>query len=505
MSTSSQATGSTSHSTKLPKLVLKKFSGDPKTWQEWWDSFKVAVHENGISDVEKFNHLRSLVEGAAYATIAGLSLTEENYKTAIDLLQERFAQKQIIINSHMDAMLKLNSVSTMADIKKIRQIYDQVEIHVRGLQAQRVDSAQYGTLLIPIMMAKIPEDLRLILSRQFCGDNWNLDELLKAFKTELEARERCASSSVGTSSRTNQVHSSLPKWKGEEAEGNPTVAALASFNRKINCTYCHKSHPSVRCNVITDVKARKSLLLKQGRCFICLKKSHIARDCQSTTRCFKCQGQNHHASVCEQDPIMLGNTGGDPKTTSRGNENTVLFIDTKTSVLLQTAKIFVSRADDPNHRIQARLIFDTGSQRSYVSTRLRNALQLPTINQETLMIKTFGSETGQIQSRDLVQLCVQGMTSETHLYVNAYAVPIICSPLQNQAVNFAASTYQHLSGLLLADSISADENENNVEVDVLIGADYYWHFLNGAIKRGESGPTALQTKVGWVLSGPVQG
>ena len=121
---------------------------------------------------------------------------------------------------------------------------------------------------------------------------------------------------------------------------------------------------------------------------------------------------------------MPGNTGGDPKITSRGNENTVLFIDTKTSVLLQTAKIFVSRADDPNHRIQARLIFDTGSQRSYVSTRLRNALQLPTINQETLMIKTFESETGQIQSRDLVQLCVQGMTSETYLYVSAYAVPI---------------------------------------------------------------------------------
>ncbi|CAH3030003.1 unnamed protein product [Porites evermanni] len=104
------------------------------------------------------------------------------------------------------------------------------------------------------------------------------------------------------------------------------------------------------------------------------------------------------------------------------------------------------------------------------------------------MIKTFESETGQIQSCDLVQLCVQGMTSETYLYVNAYAVPIICSPPQNQAVNFAASTYQHLSGLLLADSISADENENNLEVDVLIGADYYWHFLTGAIKRGESEP-----------------
>ena len=44
-----------------------------------------------------------------------------------------------------------------------------------------------------------------------------------------------------------------------------------------------------------------------------------------------------------------------------------------------------------------------------------------------------------------------------------------------------------------------------MEVYVLIGADYYWHFLTGAIKRGESDPTALQTKVGWALSGPVHG
>ena len=46
-----------------------------------------------------------------------------------------------MINSHMDAMLKLDSVSTIIDIKKIRQLYDQVEIHFRGLQEQGVDSA----------------------------------------------------------------------------------------------------------------------------------------------------------------------------------------------------------------------------------------------------------------------------------------------------------------------------------------------------------------------------
>ena len=39
---------------RLPKLQLKKFSGDPKLWQEWWDSFEATVHVNvQISNVEK--------------------------------------------------------------------------------------------------------------------------------------------------------------------------------------------------------------------------------------------------------------------------------------------------------------------------------------------------------------------------------------------------------------------------------------------------------------------
>ena len=105
--------------TRLPKLVLEKFAGDPKTWQAWWDSFRVAVHENKISEVKKFNHLRSVLEGVAYATFAGLPLTKANYKVAIDLLQERFAQKQTIINSHMEAQLKLSGDNSMADIKNI--------------------------------------------------------------------------------------------------------------------------------------------------------------------------------------------------------------------------------------------------------------------------------------------------------------------------------------------------------------------------------------------------
>ena len=148
-----QQTKSNGNKSKLPKLTLNTFNGDPKRWQQWWDSFCVAVHENSaISTVEKFTYLRSLVEGSAAMAISGLQLTSANYDAALEVLKERFAQKQIIINSHMESLLKLKPVNAMSDIKGIRAVLDRVEIQVRGLQSLGVVSAQYNALLIPIFI-----------------------------------------------------------------------------------------------------------------------------------------------------------------------------------------------------------------------------------------------------------------------------------------------------------------------------------------------------------------
>ena len=42
--------------------------------------------------------------------------------------------------------------------------------------------------------------------------------------------------------------------------------------------------------------------------------------------------------------------------------------------------------------------------------------------------------------------------------------------------------------------------------DVLIGADYLWNFQKGCTIRGECDePVAVETELGWVLSGPMKG
>ena len=83
---------------KLPKLELESFSGNYQEWQSFWDTFQSAVDGNtSISPIEKFTYLKSCVTSNAESAIAGLSLTADNYKVAIDILKDRFDKPQLLI------------------------------------------------------------------------------------------------------------------------------------------------------------------------------------------------------------------------------------------------------------------------------------------------------------------------------------------------------------------------------------------------------------------------
>jgi hypothetical protein len=54
------------HRVKLPKLTLRAFNGDITTWTTFWDSYESAIHKNSeLSDIDKFNYLKSLLERTA--------------------------------------------------------------------------------------------------------------------------------------------------------------------------------------------------------------------------------------------------------------------------------------------------------------------------------------------------------------------------------------------------------------------------------------------------------
>ena len=130
--------------------------------------------------------------GAAESAITGLPLTEDSYETAFDILRDRFGKPQLFSSNHMEPLLKLPIVSSEHETKKLRDLYDKIEINFRSLKALGIESELFGNLLVPVVMEKIPFELRLIISRKFGSkETWDLDALLNARKSELVSRERC--------------------------------------------------------------------------------------------------------------------------------------------------------------------------------------------------------------------------------------------------------------------------------------------------------------------------
>ena len=117
-----------------------------------------------------------------------MTITEDNYNSAIELLHERFGKPQQIISAHMDE-LKIQGCNDSDRHSSLRYVYDKITVHIRGLASLGVDSAQYGSLLIPIVMAKVPSELRLRIARVTKESVWKIDELLEVIRQAVEARE----------------------------------------------------------------------------------------------------------------------------------------------------------------------------------------------------------------------------------------------------------------------------------------------------------------------------
>ena len=495
---------------KLPKLTLKRFNGDLTKWATFWDSFVSSVHSHpGLSDVDKFNYLNTLLEGTAAAeAISGLKLTGPNYGEAVAILKRQFGTTKEIVSKHMEALVNIDAVTSQYNLKGLRHFYDLVESQVRGLSALGFLAESYGSLLSPIIMGKLSQEFRLIISRSVRDDSWQLDELMQLMDAEIKARERAVSiaSQGGNSNRpARAVSRSFPT--------SSTLMANDSFSPR--CSFCRQGPASTACKRVIEPAERKQILKRSGRCFVCLRRNHTSRECRSTLKCSSCGGR-HHVSICTGE--VARNTTRSSTTSVTGhstlqaqslgsvNSNTptttsLQCASSKVPVLLQTARVDVLNPDNSSVSMSVRILFDSGSQRSYITEKLKESLSLTPCSSETMLMNTFGSDKGSKQSCDVVAVSLS-LRGGGVLKLYFLSVPQICEPLSNQPLSYVSEHHRHLSELDLADYCCTTEP---LEVDMLIGLDHYWKLVTGKVIHEGDGPIAMQTRLGWVLSGPVPG
>ena len=103
------------------------------------------------------------------------------------------------------------------------------------------DPEQFGPLLFPIVLEKLPNVIRLQISRELGNENWNIDEFIKCINKEIAAREHF-----------QYFEDQDDKEKGYTAS---TVAVSKSNNSKL-CVFCEKRY-SDQGNMVTDLDARR--------------------------------------------------------------------------------------------------------------------------------------------------------------------------------------------------------------------------------------------------------
>ena len=71
------------------------------------------------------------------------------------------------------------SVRTEDETSQLRHIYGKIQVNLQGLKALMVESEQYVSSLVPIIMAKVPSDVCLQIALITTNDIWKVEQLLK--------------------------------------------------------------------------------------------------------------------------------------------------------------------------------------------------------------------------------------------------------------------------------------------------------------------------------------
>jgi DNA-binding transcriptional ArsR family regulator len=437
------AGGTPSYNARLPKLTLKPFDGDITKWLSFWDSYQAAVHSNPeISDVQKFTYLKSLVEGTAREAISGLSLSADNYEEAVGILEKRFGNKQRIIDRHLDILLNLEQVSSANNVVALRHLYDQVESNVRALGALGIPDDSYGTLLASVLLKKLPQEMRLLVSRKVT-DEWAVKTIMKAIGEELEARERMGMSlmagGMNDVKKKIERHSVATLITGQGIKENPI------------CSYCKGTHLPSNCEVITSTEERRRILKSTGKCFICLRKGHISCDCQNVEGAKEGTTLAYVKQVSQATRNSQVTTPLNPAAQPFQTPTTCYLSEGNSAILLQTAKVTLYNPHRTEFQLEVLLIFDSGSQRSYIKQSVTERLKLQKQGNKVLSIMTFGAKTSTQQSCEVV--CVGLMKDGCPIKnISILSVPTICEPLKGPPVSEILESYPSLCSLELANT-----------------------------------------------------
>lgn len=150
--------------------------------------------------------------------------------------------------------------------------------------------------------------------------------------------------------------------------------------------------------------------------------------------------------------------------------------------------------------VRSRIILDIGIRELYITYCVCEELNLRKESTGMVSIVTFGNGKGRTQTCQAVRIGVQTVNGGSDTIPALTITLLICGPLPTCPMAQSRLTEYKIT---LRDIGAVLSNDLLEQPETLIGMDSYWKFVTGQTLHHPNGPTASNTKFGWVFSGPM--
>ncbi|XP_034195156.2 uncharacterized protein LOC117611325 [Osmia lignaria lignaria] len=506
-----QATPAPTLQPQLPKIELPTFSGDPLQWESFRDLFKSLVLDvTQLSDVKKLLYLKcSLTEDAA-EVIQNTPITSTGFQEAWEDLELRYGNTHLLSFSHHRALLSCPPAKQQS-VSELKRLLDTFRQTIRAYSSLKKPVSAWDEWFVFLLTQKL-DKVTLLAWETSLTDSRDIPAFYQ-LSHFLENRIQALDAAQMTDQATHSVPNKdlKPKSKGNPAVKKTISTSLAASFRPAQtrkCPSCAGTHGLGYC---AEIKALNSARRREHlkACFNCLNTGHESRKCPSSQRCLVCSGRHHtllhDGTAAESSPTKMGEeipptlepvSKIGPDSSSPTNALS-LTVSSRAVALLATAKVTLEAPSGDT--IEARALLDTGSDTSFVTSWVAQALRLP---RRAVRVSVSGvqvQETGTATTE--VELLVRPRrTTDFRLPIRALVLRRLTSVLP--ALQVVAQPWPHLHGIDLADP----EFGVPSRVDLILGADVCGSLFLGGTRTGPTDtPVAKLTPFGWVLMGSASG
>jgi len=393
-----------------------------------------------------------------------------------------------------------------------------LEGHLMALGSLGITADQMDVILFPMVESCLPDEILVAWQRSANygregrhedPPRTEFDFMLEFVKKEVEneGQRTMVQSGFGVSFSKNS-RDGYEVYKKRVSRDRDDVATAASlFNgQKEDCIFCNKSnHSSCLCyqakKMSFSEKTKK--IRNSGHCFKCLQKGHRAKDSRAAVNCRTC-GNKHLVVMCPNqssesqsvEPTMRNTTEGvQQSSASNGQSISMSNGSCGDVVLMKTLRVQVQGRNGKLRIV--RLLFDEGSQRSYVKTSIAEELNCEVIEHLKTRNLLFGGILSEVKHRKGYSVEVASVHGNLRKKLSLVNEDVICNSCPTVPYG------PWMKELTEKKIFITDTDAEIQEVEVLIGSDLWGSVMTGKMVKLKCGLVALESIFGWTLSGVI--